>query len=233
MTGTFPSRSGRGHRPRSRSARSRTGSHTVYVHGQDARQCQLGRLQLHQLHSRHDRPAIRARWCSTRTRRTGPCRVATQRYRQRHVDRQQQRRGRGVLHRRAGRQRIRHAHDPQHDGPDRQPDGHDPGSVRVETGVVSVHSRDAAGNWGPFATVNLTVDNAGPVTSGVTANPGANNGSYGQSSSNPSVRVSATFNDTPSGGGTVAAGEGFIDPVGPPPTGPASPSSRPTASSTP
>ena len=104
------------------------------------------------------------------------------------------------------------AHDPQRHGPDRQPDGDDPppGTSRV----VSVHSQDAAGNWGPFATINLTVDLAGPATSGVAATPNPNNGSLGQNSSNPSVRVTATFADTASGGSTIAAGEGFIDTVG-------------------
>jgi hypothetical protein len=58
----------------------------------------------------------------------------------------------------------------------------------------------------------LTVDKTGPATSGVSTNPPtANNGKLGQSSSNPSVRVSATIADAAS---TVAAGEGFIDFVG-------------------
>lgn len=77
--------------------------------------------------------------------------------------------------------------------------------------VVSVHAEDAAGNWGPYATISLTVDSAGPTTSGLAANPPANNGSYGQSSGNPSVRVSATISDVASGGARITAGEGFID----------------------
>jgi hypothetical protein len=77
--------------------------------------------------------------------------------------------------------------------------------------VVSVHAQDAAGNWGPYTTINLTVDSTGPTTSGLTANPSANNGSYGQSSGNPSVRISATLSDVASGGARIAAGEGFID----------------------
>ncbi len=82
---------------------------------------------------------------------------------------------------------------------------------------VTVRSQDAAGNWGATASITLTVVPAtGPTTSGVAANPSANNGAYGQSSSNPSVRVTATFTDT---GSTVAAGEGFIDAVGSPGTG--------------
>ncbi len=87
------------------------------------------------------------------------------------------------------------------------------------SGVVSVHSQDAAGNWGSFATITLTVDGSGPTTSAVAANPSANNGSYGQSSSNPSVRISANFDDGSSGGSLIATGEGFIDPVGAPVNG--------------
>ena len=62
-----------------------------------------------------------------------------------------------------------------------------------------------------YATINLTVDSTGPTTSGLSANPPANNGTYGQSSGNPSVRVSATLSDVASGGARIAAGEGFID----------------------
>jgi FtsP/CotA-like multicopper oxidase with cupredoxin domain len=78
-------------------------------------------------------------------------------------------------------------------------------------GVISVHARDAAGNWGPFATITRVVDGTGPTTSSIVANPAANNGSLGQSSSNPTVRVTASFSDVASGGSTIATGEGFID----------------------
>jgi hypothetical protein len=77
--------------------------------------------------------------------------------------------------------------------------------------VVSVHAQDAAGNWGPYTTIALTVDPDGPATSSISANPPANNGSYGQSSTLPSVRITATISDAASGGSRVAAGEGFID----------------------
>jgi hypothetical protein len=78
--------------------------------------------------------------------------------------------------------------------------------------TVSVRSKDAAGNWGAAVSATLTVDKTGPATSGVTTNPpSANNGKLGQSSSNLSVRVSATLTDVAS---TIAAGEGFIDTVG-------------------
>ncbi|MCJ7710826.1 MAG: hypothetical protein MUQ32_08335, partial [Chloroflexi bacterium] len=82
------------------------------------------------------------------------------------------------------------------------------------SGVISVHAQDAAGNWGPYATITLIVDSAGPSTSGVTASPNPNNGTLGVSGGNPSVRVVATFDDTASGATTIATGEGFIDTVG-------------------
>jgi len=75
-----------------------------------------------------------------------------------------------------------------------------------QSGVVSVHAQDAAGNWGPFATITLTIDNAGPATSGVAASPNP--------SGNRLVRVTATFDDTASGGSTIATGEGFIGTAG-------------------
>lgn len=80
--------------------------------------------------------------------------------------------------------------------------------------TVAVRSQDAAGNWGTAVSATLTVDSSGPATSGVTANPNPNNGTRGFNSSNPSVRVTASFDDTASGGSTIAAGEGFIDTVG-------------------
>jgi hypothetical protein len=77
--------------------------------------------------------------------------------------------------------------------------------------TVYVHSQDAGGYWGTTASATLTVDKTGPTTSGLAANPRANNGSYGQSSSNPTVRVTASFTDADS---LIATGEGFIDTVG-------------------
>jgi FtsP/CotA-like multicopper oxidase with cupredoxin domain len=81
----------------------------------------------------------------------------------------------------------------------------------VSGGVISVHSQDALGNWGPFATITLTVVAAGPNTTGVTASKNPNNGTVPFSSSVAAVRVSATI---ASGGSTVALAEGFIDTVG-------------------
>jgi len=73
--------------------------------------------------------------------------------------------------------------------------------------VVSVHARDLGGSWGPFATIDLTVDAIGPTTSLLAANPPANNGSTPFQTSNLSVRLTATIVDDAS---VVVAGEGFI-----------------------
>jgi hypothetical protein len=75
-------------------------------------------------------------------------------------------------------------------------------------GLVSVHSQDAWGNWGPFATITLNVVANGPVTSNVSAAKNPNNGALPLNSSNPVVRVTATMVST---GSTVSAAEGFLD----------------------
>jgi FtsP/CotA-like multicopper oxidase with cupredoxin domain len=81
--------------------------------------------------------------------------------------------------------------------------------------TISVHSRDALGNWGAaYAAITLTVDKTGPATSSVAAAPNPSNGKIGQSSSNPAVRITASFDDTLSGGSPIAAAEGFIDTAG-------------------
>ncbi|MDP1806587.1 MAG: multicopper oxidase domain-containing protein, partial [Acidimicrobiales bacterium] len=82
------------------------------------------------------------------------------------------------------------------------------------TGTVYVHALDAADNWGAFTTISLATDATGPATAGVTASPNPNNGTLGVNSSNPSVRVTAAFDDAASGGSTIAAAEGFIDTLG-------------------
>jgi len=84
-------------------------------------------------------------------------------------------------------------------------------------GVISVHSRDDLGNWGPFATITLNVITAGPTASVVSASPSPNNGTRSLSSTQPVVRVTATL--TAAAGATVAGAEGFIGTVGVPGTG--------------
>jgi FtsP/CotA-like multicopper oxidase with cupredoxin domain len=70
--------------------------------------------------------------------------------------------------------------------------------------TVYVHSQDAMGNWGAFASATLTVDQTGPATSNVRATPEATNGSS-------SVRVDALTSDTTV---KIVAAELFIDTVG-------------------
>ncbi|WP_456845997.1 multicopper oxidase domain-containing protein, partial [Cellulomonas sp. P5_C6] len=83
--------------------------------------------------------------------------------------------------------------------------------------VVSIHARDAAGNWGDLATANLTVDKTGPTTtSPVTVAVTPNNGTLPFNSGIAAVRVTTTVTDPASGGVNtpVARAEGFIDAVG-------------------
>jgi hypothetical protein len=81
----------------------------------------------------------------------------------------------------------------------------------VTAGVISVHSQDARGNWGAFATINLDVVSGGPVVSSISANPPANNGVWPLSASQPVVRFTATMTSASS---NIAAAELFIDTVG-------------------
>lgn len=83
--------------------------------------------------------------------------------------------------------------------------------------VISIHARDAQGNWGEVATVNLVVDEHGPLTSGVSAAPSPNNGTLPYSSSVPAVRVIATTMTDPISGSvnsTISTAEAFVDTVG-------------------
>ena len=41
--------------------------------------------------------------------------------------------------------------------------------------VVSIHGKDAAGNWGPFVTMNLVIDKTKPAVSGLAATPNPTN----------------------------------------------------------
>ena len=87
------------------------------------------------------------------------------------------------------------------------------------THMVSVRSKDAAGNWGALATINLVVDKAGPITTNVVASPNPNNGQLGFNPSTPAVRVTANLDDTTTGVSNIVAAEGFIDLVGTPTNG--------------
>jgi hypothetical protein len=80
----------------------------------------------------------------------------------------------------------------------------------VAGGTISIHSRDALGNWGGFTTIVLNVVGAGPTISAVSASKNPNNGALPLNASQPVVRVTATM----TGGSTITAAEGFIDTVG-------------------
>ncbi|MEO8357146.1 MAG: multicopper oxidase family protein [Chloroflexota bacterium] len=82
--------------------------------------------------------------------------------------------------------------------------------------TVYVHSQDAFGNWGAFASLLLKVDNSGPATSAVQLRPNPNNGALAYSPSFQSVRLDATFTEPGFGPitSTVANAEFFIDTVG-------------------
>ena len=90
------------------------------------------------------------------------------------------------------------------------------GALSEGSHAIGIRARDSLGNWGALVTKPLSVDKTAPTTSGLAANPPANNGSLGQSTGLPSVRLTATITDPISGGvgSTVAGAEGFIDAVG-------------------
>jgi len=89
-----------------------------------------------------------------------------------------------------------------------------PAGLGAGTHIVSVRSRDAVGNWGGSASINLVVDNAPPTVGNVSASPNPNNGAWGFNTSTPAVRVTAGLSDVSSGGSNIAAAEGFVDAVG-------------------
>jgi FtsP/CotA-like multicopper oxidase with cupredoxin domain len=93
--------------------------------------------------------------------------------------------------------------------------------------TVSVHSMDEFGQWGGFAEVTLAVDQTGPDTSNVVADPNPNNGSTPYNPTVFAVRVDATLSDpmSPDVNSTIQRAEGFINTVGADGTGfPLSPS---------
>ncbi len=81
---------------------------------------------------------------------------------------------------------------------------------------VYVHSRDAFGNWGAFASLEIKIDNSGPATSALQLRPNPNNGALPYSPSFQSVRLDATFTEPGAGPITsnVVNAEFFIDTVG-------------------
>lgn len=72
--------------------------------------------------------------------------------------------------------------------------------------IISVHARDAVGNWGPFVTATLSIDKTPPTVGSLSLTPSATNSS--------AVALSAPANDTATGNSNIAAGEYFIDTAG-------------------
>lgn len=77
--------------------------------------------------------------------------------------------------------------------------------------VISVHAKDAVGNWGPFSTITLMIDKTAPSVSGLTLTPSSVN--------NAPVSVAASASDAASGGSNITTAEYFIDTVGAPGAG--------------
>lgn len=77
--------------------------------------------------------------------------------------------------------------------------------------TIYVHSMDAFGHWGDFDMATLVVDQTGPTTSDVTADPNPNNGALPYNPTRHALRVDATVADTSS---AIERVEGFINTVG-------------------
>lgn len=80
--------------------------------------------------------------------------------------------------------------------------------------TVSVRSQDGLGNWGALATTSLTVDRTGPALLAFLATPNPNNGTSPLNQGTPVVRLTATLDDTATGGAVIVGAEAFIDTVG-------------------
>jgi len=70
--------------------------------------------------------------------------------------------------------------------------------------TIFIRGQDSLGNWGSFLPVTLSLDKSGPATSGLSLSPNPSSGAV-------AVALSATGNDTASGGSAVAAAEYKID----------------------
>ena len=82
---------------------------------------------------------------------------------------------------------------------------------------VSVHSQDVFGHWGDYDIATLVVDQTGPTTSNVVADPNPNNGSTPYNPTVAAVRVDATLRDpliSPDVNSTIVQAEGFINTIG-------------------
>ena len=70
--------------------------------------------------------------------------------------------------------------------------------------TIFVRGQDANLNWGPFVSTVLNLDKTGPATSGLSLNPNPSDGSV-------AVNLTATGDDTATGGSNVTAAEYWVD----------------------
>ena len=67
-----------------------------------------------------------------------------------------------------------------------------------------MRGQDLNGNWGPFLSIVLNLDKTGPATTGLTLTPNPSSGAE-------PVALTATGNDTATGGSDVIAAEYWVD----------------------
>jgi hypothetical protein len=70
--------------------------------------------------------------------------------------------------------------------------------------TIFVRGQDANGNWGSFLSTSLTLDKTGPATTGLSLNPNPSTGTE-------PVDLTATGDDTATGGSNVTAAEYWVD----------------------
>ena len=78
------------------------------------------------------------------------------------------------------------------------------GTLSSGNHTIFVRGQDANGNWGPFLSMVLNLDKTGPATTGLTLTPNPSSGAE-------PVDLTATGNDTATGGSNVTAAEYWVD----------------------
>jgi len=78
------------------------------------------------------------------------------------------------------------------------------GTLSSGNHTIFVRGQDSNGNWGPFLSIVLNLDKTGPVTTGLTLTPNPSSGAE-------PVLLTATGDDTATGGSNVTAAEYWID----------------------
>ena len=82
--------------------------------------------------------------------------------------------------------------------------------------LLSIHSQDAAGNWGAPTTIILVLDRTAPTSAGVSVAPTPNNGTLAFSGGTSAVRVTVTTMTDPIAAtvnSNIVSAEAFIDTV--------------------